>query len=153
VSSVFLFVVFLNFVLGTAVMAANRHKPWIAAKGVAVAVLVVLDLLLIPATEVRFGNGGVGAAIGTGLAEVGLLAVALFLVPSGILDRRLVAPLVRSAVGVIIIALVAHATASQPVVLGVALSATAYVGAIGLLGGVTWADIERLHRAIRPREG
>jgi hypothetical protein len=152
VSSVFLFVVFLNFVLGTAVMAAHRHKPWVAAKGLAVLVLVALDFLLIPASEVRFDNGGIGAAIGIGLAEVGLLAVAIALLPSSVLDRRLAGVLLRTGAGVIVIALVGHATARLPVLVGIALSAVAFVGTIGLLGGVTRTDIDGVRKAIRQRE-
>lgn len=150
VSSVFILALFLNFVLGTAVMAANRQKPWILVKAVAVAVLLALNVLLIPASQERLGNGGIGAATAAAGAEVLLLAAALALLPVGTLDRRVAGDVGRALVAMVAMAGTKQLLRGAPLGVGVPVAVLAFAVALVAVGGVGRSDLRDLLAAIVP---
>jgi len=80
-------IISMDMVLGTAVLALGMERKWL---GVAVAAAIfnpAANVLLIPMTEDLYGNGGIGAAMVTGLTEIIMLVGAVMLLPRGSLNR------------------------------------------------------------------
>lgn len=154
VSSVFVLCLFLNFVLGTAVMAAGRQRPWIWIKAVVVVVLVALNVALIPWAQVRLGNGGVGAAAAAATAEVILVAAALVLLPAGTLDLGFLREAGRVLAGFAAMAGVKLLLGDTTIFVGIPVAVVAYTAVLVLLGGVRRAEVAELRAAIfRARTG
>jgi O-antigen/teichoic acid export membrane protein len=150
VSSLFVICLFLNFVLGTAVMAAGRQRPWIWVKAIVVLVLVGLNVTLIPRAQERFGNGGIGAAAAAATAEVILVAAAIVLLPAGTLDWGFLQEVGRVLVGFAGMAAVKLLLGGTTIFVGAPLAVLVYVGAIVALGGVRRAEVADLKAAFLP---
>lgn len=77
----------VDMMIGSALNARDRQRQW-ALAGVAAALLnPALNLIAIPFTQARFGNGAIGAAAVTTLTELFMMSAGLFLLPSGVLNR------------------------------------------------------------------
>jgi O-antigen/teichoic acid export membrane protein len=150
-SSPFILALFVSFVLGTAVMAANRQSVWIGVKGAAVLVLVTLNLFLIPMTDARFGNGGIGAAAATTVAEVVLAGAAAALLPRGTLNRGCVGDLGRALVAAAVMAVVRWLVGPVTIFVAVPVTAMAFALVIAALGGVRRGDLAELRAALLRR--
>jgi len=84
----YLFLMFVNILLGNAILAIGRARTaFTAAKFVALTVGGLLDVILIPYFETRYGNGAIGLAISLTLAELIMTLAALRLAPDGIVER------------------------------------------------------------------
>jgi uncharacterized membrane protein YvlD (DUF360 family) len=142
---------FVSFVLGTAVMAANRQSVWIGVKGAAVLVLVTLNLFLIPMTDARFGNGGIGAAAATTVAEVVLAGAAAVLLPRGTLNRGCVGDLGRALVAAAVMAVVRWLVGPVTIFVAVPVTAMAFALVIAALGGVRRVELAELRAALLRR--
>lgn len=140
--SVFIFLLYFSMPIGACLAAAGRTKPWAAAQGLCVAVSIVLDPILVPYTQARFGNGGLGICIATVASEALMVGAALILVPKGVLDRTLLktlalAALAGGAMSAVAVGLFGRVDSffAAPVALA------AYVGCLWLTGGI---DAEQL---------
>jgi O-antigen/teichoic acid export membrane protein len=78
---------YLNIVLSTIVVAAKRQMAWTKVMALATVLNPPLNLVLIPLTEHRYGNGAIGAAISLLLTELIIVAVGFAIVGPGVLDR------------------------------------------------------------------
>jgi O-antigen/teichoic acid export membrane protein len=76
---------FVDFFLVGVLMAIGRERTWIAIAGAACVVSPLLSRFLIPLAAARYGNGGIGAALGTLLTEAFIMVWALRLFPAGTL--------------------------------------------------------------------
>jgi PST family polysaccharide transporter len=84
----YLFLMFVNILLGNAILAIGRARAkFTAAKFVALTVGGLLDVILIPYFETRYGNGAIGLAIALTTAELIMTIAALRLAPEGIVER------------------------------------------------------------------
>jgi O-antigen/teichoic acid export membrane protein len=79
VFSPFLFLLFIDILLGNIIYASGRATPFAVAKVASVVVGTVLDIALIPVFQERFGNGGMGVVVAFGLSEFVVCAGALFI--------------------------------------------------------------------------
>jgi len=78
----------IDVVLGTALIARGKEKPW-ALMAVAAAVFnPLVNLWAIPLSVRLWGNGGLGAAAATALTELLMMFGALRLMPRGVFSRR-----------------------------------------------------------------
>lgn len=77
--SPFLFVLFIDILLGNIIYASGRATTFAITKVVNVAVSTALDVALIPVFQERFGNGGIGVVVAFGLSEFVVCAGALFI--------------------------------------------------------------------------
>jgi len=78
----------IDVVLGTALIARGKEKPW---AGMAIAAAIfnpLVNLWAIPLTARIWGNGGLGAAAATALTELLMMFGALWLLPRGVFSRR-----------------------------------------------------------------
>jgi O-antigen/teichoic acid export membrane protein len=76
-------VLFVDFLLVGVLMAIGRERTWVKVAAAACLVSPLLSGILIPLADARLGNGGIGAALGTLLTEVFIMACALRLLPAG----------------------------------------------------------------------
>jgi O-antigen/teichoic acid export membrane protein len=83
-----LVLVYIDFVLVTALIATDHQRPWSLVALGAIPVSIALNIFLIPYFQQRAGNGGIGSAIATNLTEFGILVAALWLLPKGFFPRE-----------------------------------------------------------------
>jgi O-antigen/teichoic acid export membrane protein len=78
----------MDIVIGTALIARHRDRYWMAILVAGTVVNIVGNLTLVPLFEQVAGNGAIGAASGTLLAEVVILAGGLLAQPRDLLSRE-----------------------------------------------------------------
>jgi O-antigen/teichoic acid export membrane protein len=92
---------YLNIMLNQVLVAAKRQVAWTWVMAGATVVNPLLNLALIRATQSRYGNGAIGAALSLLLTELLIVAVGFAMVGRSVLDgraaRRCVVALVASA--------------------------------------------------------
>jgi hypothetical protein len=71
----------LDMILGTILIAMGKQKAWVAVGVIAAIVNPIANLWAIPATQHAYGNGAIGAALTTVLAELIMFFGALYLRP------------------------------------------------------------------------
>ncbi len=76
---------YVDMILGTTLLASDKQKQLMIISLVAIVANVLLNYLLIPIFQVRNGNGAIGAALATGITEMGIMVSALYLLPRGLL--------------------------------------------------------------------
>ena len=90
--------VFLDMLLGTAILAAGSALPLAGTKLLSVGVITALELFLIPLCQARFGNGGIGVMLSFAGGELVMVAGALRLLPRGAMDPRIALDVLRAGV-------------------------------------------------------
>jgi PST family polysaccharide transporter len=102
----YLFLMFVNILLGNAILAIGRARAaFTGAKFVALTVGGLLDLILIPYFETRYGNGAIGLAVSLTVSELVMTIAALRLAPEGIVERgqwRLAGAAIASAAAMLV---------------------------------------------------
>lgn len=83
-------IVGMDMVLATALTAKDRQMAWLAVGGIAAVFNPAMNLIAIPLTAHRFGDGAIGASVVTVATEIVMMIGAIYLRPEGILDRRTV---------------------------------------------------------------
>jgi O-antigen/teichoic acid export membrane protein len=78
-----LFLLFVDVLLGHALIAANRTKELAKIKVVSVVVSIALDVVLIPWLQARDGNGGTGVVLAFALSELVMFAGMVAIMPRG----------------------------------------------------------------------
>lgn len=73
--------VYVDFIFGSTIMAADKQKKWSVVGFTAIFVNVFLNYLLIPYFQATYGNGGMGAAISTFGTELMILICAVAMIP------------------------------------------------------------------------
>lgn len=73
--------VYIDFILGSTILAADKQKTWAWVGLSAIFINIVMNLFFIPFAQSNFGNGGIGAAISTFGTEAYILVFALVLLP------------------------------------------------------------------------
>jgi O-antigen/teichoic acid export membrane protein len=137
VLSLFVLLVYFTMPLGTCVMAASKQRPWSAVQCICVVVSLVLDPLLIPWFQRRFGNGGLGVSVASVVSELLVLVCGLALLPRGILDRSFAKTIALAALAGAVMALVAHVL--HPILttyLAAPVAVGSYFGVLIATGGI-----------------
>jgi O-antigen/teichoic acid export membrane protein len=91
-----LLLVYVDFVLVTALVALDRQRQWSIVALIAIPFSVVLNYALIPWSQKYYGNGGVGSALATNITELLIMGAALSLMPKGVLGARSIVASLRS---------------------------------------------------------
>ena len=94
----YIFLLYFSMPLGSAILASQRQRAWGAVQFICVVVSAVLDPLLIPFFQQRFGNGGLGVCAASGLSELFVVACGMLMVEKGTFDRGFVLSLLRGLV-------------------------------------------------------
>ena len=98
VSALFVPLLFLVFVLASAMNAVGRNKAMAVISIVRIAVCVVLNWLLIGYWQQRFGNGAIALVIIAGVAEIPAVIACLVLLPKGAVGSAVTLNVVRACV-------------------------------------------------------
>lgn len=75
--------VYIDFIMGSAILATNKQRSWAFVGLIAVLLNIGLNFLLIPYSQQMMGNGGIGAAITTLITEVFIMVCAIIMLPTG----------------------------------------------------------------------
>ncbi|HTO98844.1 MAG TPA: oligosaccharide flippase family protein [Myxococcales bacterium] len=143
---------FLNVVLGTAIMSGQRRLAWALWKGAMVVGGAGISLFLIPWAQSAYGNGGLGAAGVTVGAECVLSVVAIALLGRSTFDLREVADVLRALAAAAAMAVAARLLGPTPFAVALLGSLLAYglaliaTGAIGSREAVLLRDSLRASR-------
>jgi O-antigen/teichoic acid export membrane protein len=148
VLSVYIVLLYLSMVLGCAILATGRQLLWAGVQALCIPLTLVIDPLLIPWFQERFGNGGLGVCANLAAEEVLMVCGGLLLVPRIVLSRSLLADAARSlASGV---AMAACGLLLRPLpALAIPASAAVYFGAQALLGGFDAEMLEQIRGIFR----
>lgn len=151
VSSPALYLVCIDVLLASAVVAVGRPKALALAKAANVAVCTGLALLLIPWAQARHQNGGIGLVLAFGASEIIMFAAALRLLPRGTLNRGFAADVARSlAASAATLGLFWLLPPLHPI-LGVPLCIAAFAAAAAALGLVRREELRVLGGALSRR--
>jgi O-antigen/teichoic acid export membrane protein len=88
---------YLNIMLGTIAVAANQQRRWNWLMIGATLFNPSVNAILIPLTQHRFGNGGIGAAISLALTEALIAGAAMVMFGRGIVGLTTVRRLMKTA--------------------------------------------------------
>jgi O-antigen/teichoic acid export membrane protein len=133
-----LFLLFVDILLGNVLYAAGKGFGFAVAKIASVVVGTVLDLVLIPLFQARYGNGGIGVLVAFALSEFVVFAGALVVLGPATLDRATALDAARALGAGVATVLVFRVMPSLPPWLGMPLCVAAFAAAslaVGLVGG------------------
>jgi len=145
VMSVFVALVYFSMPLGICIMAAGRQRAWSIVQCLCVVSALVLDPLLVPVFQSRFGNGGLGLCIVAGISEAIMIGFGVALAPRGIFDRGFGRLLLAVTVSGVAMGVVGQAALPLSSYVAAPLALAAYAAALWLTGGI---DANHL-RAVR----
>ena len=149
VFSFYVLPVSVNIALGTVLLASGKQLPWALSKASMLLLTFVASFAVVPYFQQRTGNGGTGAAAMTVVAELGMTAAALLLLPRGLVNvrpwRDLGAPLLASAV----MAVAGRLLSPAPFLLAMAGALAAYAVAVVAFGAAGRRDLEMIAEVLR----
>lgn len=138
----------IDVLLGSTLIAKGKEKAW-SLMAIAAAVFnPVMNLWMIPLTQSRFGNGGIGAATATLLTEALMMIGALALMPAGILSRRSLATALRAVAAACSMALFLSLLPWTSIFVMVPVGAGVYTLLALLFRVVPWADLHHIYHAV-----
>lgn len=144
-----LLLLFLDNLLASAVVAVGRPRPLAIAKLLNIVVCTALAVLLVPWTQARYGNGGVGLAIASGASEVIMLGAALLILPPGSLDPTLLVDLGRALVAGTVALAAFQLVPPLPLLVDVPLCIGLFTGLSLALGLVRVDELRALPQMMR----
>ena len=108
VMSAFVILVYISMPLSSALMVTGRRTLWSLIQLGCVVLSALLDPLLIPWAQARYGNGGLGVAIVNVVSEVVMVGAALAILPRGTLQGSWLRPIGLCLCGALGMAWIAH---------------------------------------------
>ncbi len=144
----FIFLLYFSMPLGACLAAAGRTKRWAGTQLLCVAVSAVLDPILVPRFQARFGNGGMGVCVATTVSELLMVGAALTVAPPGILDRLLLKTLLIAAIGGAAMAGAARLLSGITPYVAAPLAVAAYFGCVWVMGGIEPEQVAMFRSAI-----
>ncbi len=97
-----LVLIYVDIVLGTAIIACDRQRQWATASFFAIPINVVLNYFMIPYTQLKYGNGGIGAALATLITEFYIMMTAIYILPKELFSSSSVPVALKALAGGII---------------------------------------------------
>jgi len=146
-----LFLVCIDVLFASAVMAVGRPKALAAAKALNVVVCTGLALLLIPWFQERHGNGAIGLVLAFGASEVIMFAAAVALMPRATLDIGFVADIGRSIAAAGLTLLLFRLLPPLPPIVGVPVCIVAFALAAVAMGLVRREEVRVVVAMLRRR--
>ena len=143
-----LFLVFVDVLLGNALVALGRATAFSVLKMVMVVLGTLLELWLIPRFQASAGNGGLGVATSFVLCEFGMFAGAVLLFPRGAIGRRLFADGARALCSALLTAALLHLVSLPSPWLSIPACIVVYAALSRATGLVRSEDVHRLRRGV-----
>ena len=85
--SIGLILVYVDFILGSTVLATDKQKLWSKIAGIAIVINMGLNYFFIPFAQQNYGDGGIGAAVATILTELFITVSAILLLRGKLLGK------------------------------------------------------------------
>ncbi len=139
----------LVMVVGTGLLSAGRERQWAAGGIFLLAVFLLLNVALVPLAQARLANAGLGAATADVIGEAVALAIALWLLPRGILGGATLWYSARALLATAIMAVVVWRATTLAVPVAVLVGGCAYTAASLVLRTLTLGDTLMLWSAVR----
>jgi O-antigen/teichoic acid export membrane protein len=135
---------YVDMILGTMLIAADRQKQLTLLSSSAIPINIGLNLLAIPYFQTAYGNGAIGAAAATGVTEIIIMLVVFRLLPPGVLRgfRGVVIPKGLLAVGIMALSLLLVGLTGLSWLIRVGIGAVVYGTALIAVGAFEPAEIE-----------
>jgi O-antigen/teichoic acid export membrane protein len=146
-----MFLLFVDVLLAHALLAANRAKAFAAVKVASVVVSTVLDVILIPWFQARYGNGGIGIVVAFGLSELFVFAGIVAIMPRGALRLETVVEAARAIAAAVVTVLLLRSIPGLPPVAGIPLTVVVFIAIAFVLRLVYWSDVTLLGDMARQR--
>jgi O-antigen/teichoic acid export membrane protein len=153
VLAAFVFLVYFTMVLGSAIGAAGRQRPWAVAQFGCVVVSALVDPVLIPWFHHRTKNGGLGVCVSALTSEILMLVCGFFIAPRGLFDRRLIGTVGRTCLAGAAMVVVSRALASVNPFASATASVLAYGVCIWLVGGIDPDVLQTIRGAVMRKLG
>jgi len=144
----YVLLVYVSMVLGSAIVAAGRQFRYAFAQSFCLVVSLVLDPILVPYFERTLGNGSLGVSVSVVVAEVAMVAAGAAMLPSGVIDRSLLATVGRALAAALGMAAAGFALRALPY-LAFPISIAAYAAVLWALGGLDPEILELLRDVFR----
>jgi O-antigen/teichoic acid export membrane protein len=138
-----LLLVYLDMLLGHAILAAGKTGRLAVAKVVAVLVTTALEFVLVPLCQARFANGGIGIMFAVAGGELVMVAAACLLIREAI-DGRMVGDLARGLISGAATVLLMWSLPPIAPFIGIPVCVLAFLGLSVAVGLVNRADFELL---------
>jgi O-antigen/teichoic acid export membrane protein len=156
VLALFLFLVYFTMPIGTCVLAAGKQRAWSIVQSLCVGVSLVLDPLLTPWFQRRYGNGGLGPCSAAVLSELIVVGCGLWLMPRGVFDAKIRKTLLFALLSALAMALAARLLRSITPFVAAPLAVLAYGCALWATGEVHLSQLSKVTGAVtrkfsRPR--
>jgi O-antigen/teichoic acid export membrane protein len=136
--------VYIDMMLGTAILAAGNALRLATAKIVSIGVIAALEIVLIPWCQAHYGNGAIAVMLSFAVGELVMVAASLYLLPRGTLHASIGMDFARALTAgagtVVILRPLIHLSPFATV----PLSAAAFTGFAILVGLVRRSDLARL---------
>jgi O-antigen/teichoic acid export membrane protein len=87
IMGIVLICMYQNILLGRFLVSIDRQNIWTLIMVVAMVITVLLDLMLVPWCQQKFGNGALGGALSYAVTELGMTITGIALLPTGSLSR------------------------------------------------------------------
>jgi len=134
--SLFLFLVYFSMPIGTCVVATGRKKGWTIVQFICVVSSLVLDPLLVPFFQQRYGNGSLGLCWAAVASETLVVVFGIALMPRGIFNRRLIKSLLLAVLAGGVMAAIAWAMRGFSPFLSAPLAVLGYGASLIVTGGI-----------------
>ena len=143
----------IDVVLGTALIARGKEKPWACMAVAAAFFNPLLNLWAIPWATRVCGNGGVGASWATLLTEVLMMLGALWLMPKGVFSLRNLLCGAKAVVLGVAMVLLLRWWGTQNLFLLMAAGGAFYLPLALLIGVVPREDLAHIFHAMVKHRG
>jgi O-antigen/teichoic acid export membrane protein len=145
----YLFLVYFSMPVGTSLVAAGRQKAWTITQFGCVIVSLALSPILIQRFEATHGNGGLGVCIANVCSEVLMVAIGVWLLPRGVLNRAFARQLGLALLAALVMAAVGFLTLPFGSFLSAPVALVAYVAFLWATGVLDRAQLRALRGLVR----
>jgi len=147
----YLLLVYLSMPLGASLVAAGRQRAWTIVQFGCVIVSAGFDPLLVPWFQQHTGNGGLGVCVANVTSEVLMVAGGLWLLPRGVLDRKLGRTALVALCGGGAMAVIAVALGAWSPYIVAPLAVLGYASTVWFLGEINKSQLVELRGMLRRR--
>jgi O-antigen/teichoic acid export membrane protein len=151
VLSLFVVALFFSMLLSAGITAAGRSRAWAVCQLSCVVVSTVLDPLLVPYCQTRFGNGSLGVCASTVVSEAMMVAGGAWLIPGHVFDRRFARTAGLTVVSGLLMTAVAFALSRVSSFVAAPIAVATYGVAIWVMGGVAPVLADLIRESIGKR--
>jgi O-antigen/teichoic acid export membrane protein len=142
---------YIDFVLGTMLMAADKQRGMTRIAFYAIFMNIGLNYVLITWTQAHLGNGGIGSAVATLATELFVMARMVFMMPKTAFEGVGISLQVKALLSGLAMAVVMRASHSMPLMVEGLLSVSAYAATIILTRALGADDVAMITTVLTDR--